>query len=1457
MAKKIILNLSYIYCQGGHFSKRRINRNYSALAESHVNHLTLGLNLGERDILIDLYLNRNLLSENYFEKSINKKMKSSAMCHYQGSIRDVPGSWAAVSTCKGIRGVVFDGEDTHYLEPIPGYKRDTTENSIRGPFNANSLSRYVELVLVADKTEFEKHDSDENKIYERCKDIANIVNALYQPLNIFIALVGVEVWKDEDPVEISTDGDKTLTNFLNYRKVRLIPEHPNDNAQLLTGKVFDSGVVGKALKGPICTYQYSGGVNMDHSDSVGLVATTVAHEMGHNFGMEHDTEEDCKCPDKRCIMAPSSGSTKSPSHWSSCSHEYLAISFERSMDYCLRNKPTSLFDSPVCGNGFVEAGEQCDCGLEEHCNNPCCNSSTCMLFSNATCATGHCCDLQTCRPRPAGMECRAALHECDLPEYCSGDSEYCPDNFYKEDGYPCLGGQAYCYEGMCRTHEHQCRLLWGPTGKNSHDKCYNLNKEGNTHGNCGYNWANNTYKRCQSSDIKCGMMHCKHFNERLEFGMESVSKVSHRFIADKQQGVIPCRVAQVDLGLDMVDPGLAPDGAKCGYNKMCVGQHCLEVASLRKQVCNCNGRGVCNNMGNCHCNLGFAWPDCKYPGLGGSSDSGPASNPNATNKFVVGMFIFFLGIVPLTVLLFCFVYYVRGNFKFWLAQKGRPVNSRLSGLEHHLGSALRVEVVTKNRGNTAVDGTVSDVRSPSPPSSQGSKSNSPLLNGHANGASGNFSKFFGKHEGFTLSPIKEKPKGGELTQGTEPISPHLVDISSAATITSPSVTNSISKIKPNSQNSRPLVIGVKPQVDISGPSLQTSTNPAVQAPTPLQSTTTPVRQAPQRPKSVPDASTLILENMPSANAKQKDQTKSSTVSRIASFLSKKEKIENATVGETTQCNTLPRKAAKINRESLLQLEISHPMQLQATELPSNLVPVRPAPDPPMPSNIKPSQIKENQEKNSIAKVSWTSNIESNIENSNKEFPRIGSVREHSVTVRPPIPKFGSMRAPRPKSLPPPRPSQPPPRPPLPMIPGTPETEYFYDDCITVQVSAPLAHEEDGTSPSQEGIYATIDEESPNSSSPSHDSLENKKDKKNIFSMLYAKTKKKKNNEVTEPLYCNIDNGCSAEKDDNLNREDSSHSPSPVIVDRVSCGSTDDGGLLSEIVTELVTREPQYMNTLSKKSNKDNGSPHKENKKDTSTVSPEKINSRKNSINSSVSLSPKANDESPKTEKPKPYIPYSSLKPRGVFTFFNKSNSEEEKQEPKLNTSPIENSKTLETTPLPNKESKEVAYVIKPEYLKSSMAASLAGVKAASAEAKSSVHSENHSPSNPKNEKESTVEPQDLIKNPVSSAIVKTQNTVTESATQNATRSRPVFPPDKVLHSSDKSLPKQGASSVKKPLGSINEQKPSGAPKNKISSTSSTSSQNFQGKSSTSSTGSQNFQGKSSTSSAAKSSNKKL
>jgi len=149
--------------------------------------------------------------------------------------------------------------------------------SIEGPWNANVRSRYVELILVVDNQEFLEHGSDVEKVYRICKDIANVMNALYSPLNIYIALVGVVVWTEYDEIALSTNGDTTLTNFLHYRRERLVKSHPNDNAQLFTGVTFDGGVVGKALKGPICTFEFSGGVNRRAAN----VRTTSASWLRH------------------------------------------------------------------------------------------------------------------------------------------------------------------------------------------------------------------------------------------------------------------------------------------------------------------------------------------------------------------------------------------------------------------------------------------------------------------------------------------------------------------------------------------------------------------------------------------------------------------------------------------------------------------------------------------------------------------------------------------------------------------------------------------------------------------------------------------------------------------------------------------------------------------------------------------------------------------------------------------------------------------------------------------------------------------------------------------------------------------------------------------------------------------------------------------------------------------------
>lgn len=60
-------------------------------------------------------------------------------------------------------------------------------------------------------------------------------------------------------------------------------------------------------------------------------------------------------------------------------------------------------------------------------------------------------------------------------------------------------------------------------------------------------------------------MQCKHTNERLEFGLESAAIMKHTFI-NSGKLIITCRTALIDFGLNEVDPGLVPDGAKCEEN---------------------------------------------------------------------------------------------------------------------------------------------------------------------------------------------------------------------------------------------------------------------------------------------------------------------------------------------------------------------------------------------------------------------------------------------------------------------------------------------------------------------------------------------------------------------------------------------------------------------------------------------------------------------------------------------------------------------------------------------------------------------------------------------------------------------------------------------------------------------------------------------------------------------------
>ncbi|CAG5014104.1 unnamed protein product [Parnassius apollo] len=816
-------------------TKREISSTRDSTGAHH-SEVTVKVDIEGEEYVLDLRLKEDLVSDNHIlsyqkngETVLHKPKKEELdLCQYSGKIRGRPDSWVAISTCHGFQGVVYNGKKMLYIEPakddeitsqhyvydhsdltthhrcgydggvtnnthfdpqlmekhikkrnvergrINRYKREAYEDTeVRGPFNANKLSRYVELVLVADNREYKANGENIRTVHRQLKAVANIINSVYSPLNIFIALVGVVVWNERDEIQLEENGDRTLTNFLVYRRMRLLSEIPNDNAHLLTRQKFQEGVVGKALKGPICTFEFSGGVATNHSEVIGLVATTIAHEMGHNFGMEHDTEEDCECPDEKCIMSPSSTSVM-PIHWSSCSLRSLALSFERGMDYCLRNKPKRLFESPTCGNGFVEPGEQCDCGLGEEKTRAaclaCCEPTTCMLRSNASCAAGPCCDFQTCRPKSAGTVCRSAERECDLPEYCTGHSEFCPKDVYRMDTTPCGNNEAYCVRGACRSHSDQCRLLWGATGESSDNRCYtSTNVKGTKNGNCGYDRVRQIFRPCASADARCGLLQCRHLNERLEFGMESVAQLSALFI-NNNGTIIPCRTAIIDLGLSDVDPGMVPDGAKCGEDKMCLNQKCVNVEAIREAIAkketavcpsNCSGHGVCNSEGHCHCDAGFAPPLCALPGPGGSYDSGPASDSSVQRNFMVAMYVIFLGILPSILLMLFLIYYSRLNVLMWWKKPRKTVQSPKKGsLQRRLSRSASKFAANFQNGNQNNAQPVS-VHTLSNPDDM---SSSLLRSDSDRSPTGNLNpsvNFFGNFKGFSLTPIDKNQQQNE------------------------------------------------------------------------------------------------------------------------------------------------------------------------------------------------------------------------------------------------------------------------------------------------------------------------------------------------------------------------------------------------------------------------------------------------------------------------------------------------------------------------------------------------------------------------------------------------------------------------------------------------------------------------------------------------------------------------
>lgn len=66
----------------------------------------------------------------------------------------------------------------------------------------------------------------------------------------------------------------------------------------------------------------------------------------------------------------------------------------------------------------------------------------------------------------------------------------------------------------------------------------------------------------------CGLLHCVHQNEKLMFWKDNLAHATPASFLTIGSTTYVCRGAILDVGLDMPDPGMVPNGAKCGEGKV-------------------------------------------------------------------------------------------------------------------------------------------------------------------------------------------------------------------------------------------------------------------------------------------------------------------------------------------------------------------------------------------------------------------------------------------------------------------------------------------------------------------------------------------------------------------------------------------------------------------------------------------------------------------------------------------------------------------------------------------------------------------------------------------------------------------------------------------------------------------------------------------------------------------------
>ncbi|XP_038653926.1 disintegrin and metalloproteinase domain-containing protein 22 isoform X3 [Scyliorhinus canicula] len=638
---------------------RRTAEQAATQPSTHIAQATFQVDAFDSSFILDVELNHDLLSSRYVEHTVDASGTSvqsqvAEHCYYHGKIQGYAESSVALSTCYGLHGMFYDGNYTFLVEPAPRNNKNLlnetephlvyqvagrdvplqlllSENVERNGFfdgrqtallrkkrqirrirrNVQDETKYIELMVVNDHFMFKKHRLSVGLTNNFAKSIVNIADMIFkEQLNTRIVLIAMETWSVDNKFTIDVNPQVTLREFMKYRRDFI--KTKSDAIHLFSGTMFKSSQSGVAYVGGICTQSKGGGVN--EFGGVGAMTVTLAQGLAQNIGIFPDKRMngDCKCEDKwiGCIMQDSGFYL--PRKFSECNLEDYRAFLNSGGGNCLFNKPTRLLDPPECGNGFVETGEECDCGSQTECNKEggnCCIK--CTLTKEAKCSNGICCE--ECQFQQNGFECRKEVNDCDIPETCTGNSSECPPNVHKMDGYICDNDQGLCYGGRCKTRERQCKYVWGEKARAADRLCYEkLNIEGTEKGNCGKN--KDTWIQCSKQDVLCGYLLCDDTTGVPRIGELSGDVTISTFLQKHKH--INCSGGHVILD-EVTDLGYVQDGTPCGQDRMCINHKCLPLKAFNFSTCpgtsgarKCSGHGTCNNEGKCACDLQWDGADC-------------------------------------------------------------------------------------------------------------------------------------------------------------------------------------------------------------------------------------------------------------------------------------------------------------------------------------------------------------------------------------------------------------------------------------------------------------------------------------------------------------------------------------------------------------------------------------------------------------------------------------------------------------------------------------------------------------------------------------------------------------------------------------------------------------------------------------------------------------------------------